>query len=168
MANISKLAALLELDEDGEWLAGKFNQYLVDEKKRELLKLKISEMDAAYLSMSQDLTLTQSEADVLKMVHAANKPLTASDISNKSGPGVVDSLKYRQHASATLNKLVHKSLLGRVPKQGRNMYFAPSRDAVKQILVYLGQVPQEIDPQVISDISGLPPETLSTILMDLY
>ena len=162
------LAALLELDEDGEWFAGKFSQYLVDEKKRELLKLKVSEVDEAYLSMNQDLTLTQSEADVLRVVHEANKPLTASDITTQSGPGIVDSLKYRQHASATLNKLVDKGLLGKVPSQGRSMYFAPSRDAVKQILIHLGQVPQEIDLQIISDISGLPPETLTTITKDLY
>ena len=168
MGNISKLAALLELDEDGEWLAGKFSQCLVDEKKRELLKPKLSEVDEAYWSMNQDLTLTPSEADVLRMVHDANKPLTASDITTKSGPGMVDSLKYRQHASATLNKLVDKGLLGKVPNRGRGMYFAPSRDAVKQILIYLGQVPQEIDLQIISDISGLPPETLTTIIKDLY
>ena len=162
------LAALLELDEDGEWLAGKFSQYLVDEQKRELLKLKVSEIDDAYLSMNQDLTLTQSEADVWRMVHDANKPLTASDITTQSGPGIVDSLKYRQHASATLNKLVDKGLLGKVPSQSRGTYFAPPRDAVKQILIYLGQVPQEIDLQIISDISGLPPETLTTITKDLY
>ena len=168
MGNISKLAALLELDEDGEWLAGKFSQDLVDEQKREVLKLKVSEIDDAYLSMNQDLTLTQSEADVWRMVHDANKPLTASDITTQSGPGIVDSLKYRQHASATLNKLVDKGLLGKVPSQSRGTYFAPSRDAVKQILIYLGQVPQEIDLQIISDISGLPPETLTTIIKDLY
>ena len=168
MANISKLAALLELDEDGEWLAGKFSQYLVDEKKRELLKLKISEVDEAHLSMNQDFTLTQSEADVLRMVIDANKPLTASDITAQSELGKVDSLKYRQHASATLNKLVGKGLLGKVPSQGRGTYFAPSRDAVKQILIFLGQVPQESDLQAISDISGLPPETLTTIIKDLY
>jgi len=162
------LAALLELDEDGEWFAGKFSQYLVDEKKRELLKLKVSEVDEAYLSMNQDLTLTQSEADVLRVVHEANKPLTASDITTQSGPSMVHSLKYRQHASATLNKLVDKGLLGKVPSQSRGTYFAPPRDAVKQILIYLGQVPQEIDLQIISDISGLPPETLTTITKDLY
>jgi hypothetical protein len=162
------LAALLELDEDGEWFAGKFSQYLVDEKKRELLKLKVSEVDEAYLSMNQDLTLTQSEADVLRMVHDANKPITASDITTQSGPGIIHSLKYRQHASATLNKLVDKGLLGKVPSQSRGTYFAPPRDAVKQILIYLGQVPQEIDLQIISDISGLSPETLTTITKDLY
>ena len=168
MANINKLAALLKLDEDGEWFAGKLSQYLVDENKRELLKLKVSEVDEDYLSMNQDLTLTQSEADVLRMVHDANKPLTASDITTQSGPDRVDSLKYRQHASATLNRLVDKGLLGKVPSQRRGTYFAPSRDAVKQILIFLGQVPQEIDLQIISDISGLPQETSATIIKDLY
>ena len=168
MTSFDQLVALLKVDKDREWLAAKLSQYLVDEKKRELLKLKLSEVDEAYLSMNQDITLTPSEADVLRIVQKANKPLMASDITTQSGPGIVNSLKYRQHASATLNKLVEMGLLGKVPSQGRGTYFALARDAVKQILVYLGQVPEEGDPQTISDISGLPPEKTTTLIKELY
>ena len=166
--NFSQLLALLQVDEDGDWLASKLNQYLVDETKRELLKQKLSEIEDTYLSMNQDITLTQSEADVLRIVQNANKPLTAFDITEESGPGMIDSLKYRQHASATLNRLVEKGLLGKVRGRGRGTYFAPARDAVKQNLVYLGQRPEDGDLQTISEITGLPNGKLATILKELY
>lgn len=165
--NLNQLHALLQVDEDGDWFASKLNQYLVEENKRELLKQKLSEIEDTDLSVNRDITLTQSEADVLRIVQDANKPLAAFDITKESGPGIVDSLKYRQHASATLNRLVEKGLLGKFRGRGRSTYFALPRDAVKQILVYLGQLPGEGDLERISCMTGLSQETLRTTLNEL-
>ena len=166
--NTERLVALLAIDEEGERLAGQLTHILVDEQKRELLRLKLDEISESDLVSQHDITLTRSEADVLRIVQGANMPLTASDIVDRSGPDAVDSLRYRQHASATLNKLVVKDFLGKVQGPGRSTYFAPPRDAVKQALVYLGHSPEECDLQSLSDITGLSLFKSTTVIKELH
>ena len=162
MVDTSRLEALLRLDERGEYIAEQLSRLLVDRRKRRLLLIKLHEIDQDQESREEDTVLTQSEAEVLRIVMDARKPTTTAEVQ---GLAEGESLrKYRQHASATLNNLTAKGLLGKVRGPGRQMYFAPARDAVKLALTQLGQTPDDCELEKIREITELPyAVTLETI-----
>ncbi len=155
MGNLEQLLALLQVDEHGEFIAGKLSQVLVDKRKRSLLLVKIQEIEDALQSLGQEIRLTPSETEAMRIIRDASKPLTASELAESASGGRLESLKYRQHASASLNSLVEKGVAGKVRGPGRQLYFTEAREAVKQAITQLGQSPDDYDPQAIVEATGL-------------
>ena len=162
MVDLSRLEALLRLDERGAYIVEQLSRLLVDRRKRRLLLIQLHEIDQDRESREEDTVLTQSEAEVLRIVMDARKPTTTAEVQDQAEG---ESLrKYRQHASATLNNLTSKGLLGKVRGPGRQMYFALPREAVKLALTQLGQTPEDCDLVKIGEITELPyAVTLETV-----
>jgi hypothetical protein len=166
MSDIQRLLALLQVDEYGEAIARRLNQALVDGRKRSLLLLKLEEIENSVQTLAQEITLTPSEAETIRMIQEARKPLTTLEITERAGGGA-ESLKYRQHASASLNGLVGKGLLGKVRGPGRQMYFTTAREAIKHAITQLGQSPDEYDPQAVADVTGLSAARVMEIVQEI-
>ncbi len=146
--------ALLQLDEQGEYLVEKLSRALVDRRKRRLLLIKLHEIDNDQQAIEKEIVLTRSEAEVLRIIQDARKPVTTAEVQ---GRATSESLrKYRQHASATLNGLTTKGLLGKVRGPGREMHFAPTREAVRLALTQLGQTPDYCDLARVREVTDLP------------
>ena len=162
MVDLSRLEALLRLDERGEYIVEQLSRLLVDRRKRRLLLIQLHEIDQDRESREEDTILTQSEAEVFRIVMDARKPITTAEVQSMAEG---DSLrKYRQHASATLNNLTAKGMLGKVRGPGRQMYFAPAKDAIRLALTQLGQTPDHCDLGKIREITELPyAVTLETV-----
>ena len=153
MVNRSRLMALLEIDDQGEQIASLLNQALIDDRKRHVLLARLRELQDDMRVVEQDIVLTQSEREVLAIVQDAMKPTTTAEVQSLAKGRSLR--EYRQHTSAALNALVGKGLLGKVSLAGRQVYFAPARDAVRHALTQLGQTPDEFDPQRIASVTGL-------------
>ena len=154
MTSIDKLSALLGLDEEGEELAGTLNEFLIDPRKRNVLLIKLQEMRKEMSKLSLEVKLSKSEQAVRSLVLDERKPLTAQEVADK----IADkhrSLKHTTHASAILNSLVGKGILGKF-KLGYNYYFTNPREAVVEQLKRRGEVPDECSPAEIAEDTGMP------------
>lgn len=154
MGNIENLNALLRTDEAGEELAGLLNELLIDARKRNVLLVKLDEMRKEMLTLSLEVKLTRSEEVIKSIVLGGRKPLTAQEVAAR-----VDdehrSLKHATHASAVLNSLVSRGILGKF-KLGHNYYFTSPMEAVIEQLKRRGETPEECSPAEIADGTGMP------------
>ena len=154
MVDISRLAALLRIDERGEYIVEQVSRALVDRRRRLLLLIKLHEIDSDQQTVQEDQVLTKSEAEVVRIVQGALKPVSTAEVQELAEG---DSLRiYRQHASAVLNSLTAKGLLGKVRGPGRVVYFAPPLESVRLALSHLGQLPEECDVDRVCEITELP------------
>ena len=79
-----------------------------------------------------------------------------------------DSLRrYGQHASAVLNELTLKGLLGKVREAGRVVYFALPREAIRLALAQHGQTPEEYDFGRVREVTELPYAVLLETIEDM-
>jgi len=152
--DIQRLLVLLQVDSEGEDIAEKLNRILVDRRKRLLLMVKLQEVEEMVKALEQEVSLTPSETEVVRIIRDARKPLAAQEIT-EGASGRLESLRYRQHASATLNSLVDKGVLGKLKGRGRILYFTEALEAVKQTINQLGQSPDDYDPQAVAESTGL-------------
>ena len=154
MVEISRLAALLQLDDRGEYLVKLLNRVLVDQEKRRQLLIRLLEISEGTDHLEEDTVLTRSEGEVLRIIQDARKPMSTAEVQNSAES---DSLRrYRQHSSAVLNDLTTKGFLGKVNGPGRMVYFALPREAIRQALTELGQIPEGCDYARIREMTGLP------------
>ena len=152
MVDTTRLAALLQLDDRGEYLVDMLSRALVDRRKRRQLLISLHEIDQEVVQQQE--TITQSEAEVLGIAVEARKPLTTAEVQERATS--VSLRNHRQHASATLNNLTAKGLLGKVRGPGRQVYFAPAEEAVTLALIHLGQQPENCGLEEIREITELP------------
>ncbi len=152
--DLQRLLALLQVDKEGEQIAEKLNQILVDRRKRTLLLVKLQEIEQTVGALGQEVSLTPSEAEVVRLIQDARRPLSAQEVTERAS-GRLESLKYRQHASATLNSLVDKGVLGKLRGPRRLQYFTEALEAIKQTINQLGQSPEEYDAQAVAESTGL-------------
>ena len=155
MVDTRKLIALLEVDGSSEYLVEQLSRVLVDERKRELLLIKLREIDED-MDILKESGLTKNEGEVLRIAQEARKPMTAAEVQERVGDRFTSLRRYRHHASAVLNSLTDKGLLGKVSSKDRATYFAPTWTAVKLALIHLGQMAEECDLQRVREITGLP------------
>ena len=154
MIDVSRLVALLQLDERGDYLVQSLIRVLVDSGKRQQLIIKLLEINEGTDNLQEDTILTRSEAEVLRIIQDARKPMSASEVQEIAES---DSLsRYRQHSSAVLNDLTAKGLLGKVSGPGRIVYFAPPREAVRLALTQLGHTPEDCDFGLVREMTELP------------
>ena len=163
MVDTRRLIALLEIDGSGEYLVEQLSSVLVDKRKRELLLVKLREIDED-MDILKESSLTKSEAEVLRIAQEARKPMTAAEVQEQADDRFTSLRRYRHHVSAALNSLMDKGLLGKVSIRDKATYFAPTRTAVKLALIHLGQMPEEYDLRRVHEITGLP---YSAILEDI-
>lgn len=165
MSSINKLKALLEVDEEGEKIADMLNKLLIEDRKRNILYYKLVEMQKQFSTLGQEIKLTKSEEAVKDLVLKIKKPLTSQDVADKIGENY-KSIKYRTHASSTLNSLVSKGVLGRI-KQGYVYYYTNPKEAVIEQLKRRGETPDKCSPEEMAEESGMPINAVFDVLEEL-
>lgn len=163
--SIEKLIALLKADTSGEELAGLINELLVDDRKRDVLLVKLDEIRKEMSTLSSDVKLTKSEEMVKGIVLSNKKPLTAQEVAAKVGDEF-RSLKHVNHASVVLNSLVNKGAIGKF-KLGHNYYFTSPKEAVNEQLKRRGETPHESDWAEIARETGMPLATVRDAIKEL-
>jgi len=112
MNSIKSLEALLVAHESGEQIAKSLAELLLDDDSSFLLLEKIEEVKDASMLLRQKLS--KSEQEILNIIEASDNSLTVDQVAQKA---ISRSLKYRNHASSALNRLVRK---GRIVQAGKN------------------------------------------------
>ena len=154
MSDLERLIALLRADEAGEEIARLFNELLIDTRKRNVLLVKLNETRKEMLTLNSEVKLTRADEIVRSVVLGEKKPLTAQEVAARVGDEY-RSLKHVSHASATLNSLVRKGVLGKF-RLGYNYYFTSTREAVNEQLKRRGETPDECSPAEITEETGMP------------
>ncbi|KCZ71807.1 hypothetical protein ANME2D_01862 [Candidatus Methanoperedens nitroreducens] len=165
MSSIEKLTALLELDEQGEEIAEIIAGMLVDDRKRNIFVTRLAEIRNQLLAIDVKVELTDAEDAVRRFVVEAKRPVTTQEVAKKIGHEF-PSLKYRTHASAALNSLVSKGVLGKF-KVGYSYYFTTPREAVMERLKKREEEPVRCSPAEIAKETGMPLNTVLNMLEEL-
>jgi hypothetical protein len=163
--SIEKLIALLKTDSSGEQLAGLLNELLVDDRKKEVLLVKLDEIRKEMATLRSDVKLTKSEEIVRSLVLGSKKPLTTQEVADGVG-NEFRSLKHANRASVILNSLISKGLIGRF-KLGYNYYFTSPKEAVNEQLKRRGETPEESDWTEIARETGMPLATVRDAIKEL-
>jgi len=119
MNSIESLAALLVAHESGEQIAKTIAELLLNDEGTFLLAAKLDEINDTLELQKQELSTLEKE--VLKVVEASDIPLTADKVAEKA---TKRSLKYRNHASATLRRLAQKGRIVQVGKDGQTILYS--------------------------------------------
>jgi len=152
--DIEKLKALLSTDEAGGEIARLINELLVDSQKRNVLLIKLNEIQKEMSKLSLEIKLTKSEETLRSIVLGARKPLTVQEVTAKVGDEF-RSLKHTSHASSMLSSLVSKGVLGKF-KFGHNYYYTSPKEAVNEQLKHRGETPEECSPAEIAEETSMP------------
>lgn len=160
--SIEKLKALLEIEENGGEIAEDLANILVDERKKSLFKAKLEEIKKELATSAQEIKLTPMEEAVRDLVLEIRMPITAQEVSEKIGDEY-SSLKYRTHASAALNSLVSKGILGKF-KEGYSFYFTSPKEAVMVVMKRRGE---EGSAAEIAEETGMPLSKVLSVIEEL-
>ena len=162
MSKVEQLKALLEIDPEGEKIADMINKMIIDNRKRNIFYSKLIAIQKQYSTLGQEIKLAKSEEAVKELILNEKKLLASQDVAD-----MIDdkykSLKYKTHASSTLNSLVRKGVLGRV-KYGFSYYYTTPKEAVIQHLKRMGVTPDVCSPEEISKVSKMPLNTVLDVL----
>ena len=165
MSSIANLKALLELDEEGEEIAEIIAGMLVDDRKRNIFITRLGEIRNQLLMLDAKVEMTEAENAVMHFVVNAKKPLTTAEVSKNIGHQF-PSLKHRTHASAALNSLVTKGILGKY-KDGYSFYFTTPREAVIVRLKKREEEPGKCSPVEIAKETGMPLGTVLNVIEEM-
>ncbi len=165
MGSIEKLKALLEVDENGEEIAELISGLLAEESKRNVFIAKLEEIRNQLTSLHRELELSPAEEAVRNFVLEGKRPLTAQEVAEGVGD-MFASLKHRTHASAALNSLVSKGVLGKF-KTGYSFYFTAPREAVMERLKKRGEELASCSPVEIAKETGMPLGTVLNVIEEL-
>lgn len=166
MADFKKLIALLEIDDQGEEIADIIANMLVDDRKRNMFVLMLQDIKKQLIILDSKLELTDSEDAIRRFVLGLKRPVTTQNVADKMGLEY-PSLKYRTHASAILNSLVRKGVIGKF-KEGYSYYFTTPREAIMVRLKKRGELlPEKCSPVEIAKETGLPLEIVLDEMAEL-
>jgi Fe2+ or Zn2+ uptake regulation protein len=163
--SIDRLIALLKADTLGEDLANLLNELLVDDRKRDVLLVKLDEVRKEMSTMRSELKFTKSEEVLRSIVLNSKKPLSAQDVASSVGDEF-RSLKYVNRTSVVLNSLVGKGAIGRF-KLGYNYYFTSPKEAINEQLKKRGETPDDSDWAEIAKETGMPLGTVRDAIKEL-
>lgn len=163
--NIEKLVALLRTDEEGEEIALLLNEFLIDDRKKNALIVRLKEIKTEVAPLAQEITLTEAEEEIRNIVLAEKKPIIAEEVAKKT-TGRFKRLKHTTHALRTLDSLASKGVLGKF-KRDRFYYFTTSKEAVMQALKKRGETPDECSPNEIAKETGMPLYVVLDIIAEL-
>lgn len=162
MGAIEDLCEMLKRLENGERLAIILLEFLSDEKLNNVLTATLASLRREVDSYGC-VRLTQAERHAYELVKKLGI-VTFEDL--KVLADRFASFKYRSHASAIMNSLVDKGLVGRI-KIGREIAYATPKEAVMWALKVLGKLPRECNPKDIADLTGLPLVKVIEVLEEL-
>lgn len=163
--NIEKLVALLKTDEEGEEIALLLNEFLIDDRKKNALIIRLKEIKAEVAPLGQEITLTEAEEEIRTIVLAKKKPVIAEEVAKKTS-GRFKRLRHTTHALRTLESLASKGVLGKF-KRDRFFYFTTPKEAVMQALKKRGETPDECSPNEIAKETGMPLYVVLDIIAEL-
>lgn len=163
--NIERLIALLKTDEEGEEIALLLNEFLIDDRKKNALIIRLKEIKAEVAPLGQEITLTEAEEEIRSIVLAEKKPIIAEEVAKKTS-GRLKSLRHTTHALRTLESLASKGVLGKF-KRDRFFYFTTPKEAVMQVLKKRGETPDECSPNEIAKETGMPLYVVLDIIAEL-
>lgn len=163
--NIEKLVALLRTDEEGDDIALLINEFLIDDRKKNTLLVRLKEIKEEVAALAQEVTLTEAEEEIRNIVFAAKKPIIAEEVAKKTS-GRYKRLKYTTHALRALDSLTRKGVLGKF-KRDRFFYFTMPKEAVMQALKERGETPEECTPNEIAHKTGMPLYIVLDIIAEL-
>lgn len=165
MSSIDKLKALLEVDESGEKIADMINKMIIDDRGKSIFFSNLIDVQRQLSMLGQEIKLKKSEEAVKELVLSENRLLSSKDVSEMINADY-KSLKYKTHASTTLNSLVGKGILGKI-KRGYVYYYTSPKEAVLEQLKKLGEKPEECSPEEISKETKMPINTVLDVLEGL-
>lgn len=165
-ANIEKLVALLKTDKDGDKLANLLNELIVDDRKKNVLLVRLNEIRKEMSTLNSDTRLSKSEQTLRSIVLDAKKPLTVQEISESVSTDF-KSLKHISHASTLLNSLISKGVLGKF-KLGYSYYYTTPKEAVMEQLKRREETPEECSPGEIADETGIPLAVVLDAIEELH
>lgn len=163
--NIEKLVALLKTDEEGEEIALLLNEFLIDDRKKNALIIRLKEIKTEVAPLGQETTLTEAEEEIRTIVLAEKKPIIAEEVAKKTS-GRFKRLQHATHALRTLKSLASKGVLGKF-KRDRFFYFTTPKEAVMQALKKHGETPDECSPNEIAKETGMPLYVVLDIIAEL-
>ena len=165
MTTPDRLLELLAKSPSGEEIAAIICDLLADEQKELVLVAKLAEALKEVSSLEAPPELSPVEREAADLVLDAGLLLMAHEVAERA-KGDSKSLKHRSAASAILNELATKGVLGKV-ERGREVCYASPREAVVQALIGRGELPTECSPDEISKATGMPLVTVLTVLRTL-
>lgn len=165
MSSIEKLAALLQLDEQGEEIAEVIAIMLVDERKRNIFVTRLGEIRNQLQAIETKEELTEAEDAIMRFVVDAKRPLTTREVAENIGQRF-PSLKHRTHTSTALNSLVSKGILGKY-KDSYSYYFTTPREAVMVRLKKREEEPERCSPIEIAKETGMPLGTVLNVIEEM-
>jgi len=154
LSNIDKLNALLRTDEAGEELASLLSELLFATRRRNVLLIKLNEIQKEMSKLSLEVSLTRAEEMLISIVLGARKPPTVPEITAKVGDEF-QSLKHVSHAYVVLNSLAGKGVLGRF-KLRYNYHFTTPKEAVNEEIKRRNETPQACSPAEIAKETAMP------------
>ena len=80
--NIERLIALLRTDEEGDDIALLINEFLIDDRKKNTLLVRLKEIKEEVAALAQEVTVTEAEEEIRNIVFAAKKPIIAEEIKS--------------------------------------------------------------------------------------
>jgi len=122
MNSIESLGALLGAHKSGERIARDIAELLLDDDSTSFLLEKMEERKSALALLGQKLSALEQEA--LNIVEASDVSLTADQVAQKA---TKRSLKYRNHASTALKRLVQKGRIVQAGKNGQTILYSKKR-----------------------------------------
>ncbi len=163
--NIEKLIALLRTDEEGEEIALLLNEFLIDDRKKNALIVRLKEIKAEVAPLAQEITLTEAEEEIRNIVLTEKKPIIAEEVAKKTS-GRFKRLRHATHTLRTLDSLTSKGVLGKF-RQDRFYYFTTPKEAVMQALKKRGETPDECSPNEIARETGMPLYVVLDVIAEL-
>lgn len=164
--NFQSLYDVLARDKDGEKIAELLLSIMSDSSGRRGLLARLIEVEQQSSENRSGGRAVGSQRAILDMIRESG-PLTTDEVMNKGEEYGYRSLRFKQHASTTLNKAVSSGYIGKV-RGHRSLKFAAPKDAIQEALKTLGgKLPSECEASDILEISkltGLGVETVDSLL----
>ena len=158
---IDELCQKLREIEEGETIALLILDYLVDDRKKLTL---LSILASFRVEKQEQPKLTKMEKAVYELVQKLGA-VTIDDVIEHLGDKI-DSLKYRTHASDTLNSLVRKGLIGKIVYGKKALYLTPE-EAVIQAMKDLDMLPTKCNIKKIAEYTNLSIYKVASIIEKL-
>ena len=145
------LSRLLLSDENGVKIANILLNLMSDPEKRRGLLARLIEIQKESNKKIQGRAVGSQRA-ILDMINELG-PLSTDQVMENSADYGYRSLRFKQHASTTLNKAVNQGYIGKV-RSKNGLKFASPKDAIQEALKDMdGKLPIECGPDDLLEIS---------------
>ena len=162
------LSDRLKRDPEGEQIASLLSELLSDRATRNGLYARLLAMKSELAEAPRTRPVGTQRA-LIEMVEESG-PLTTDGVMARAEEYGYRSLRFKQHASAMLNRAVDAGQLGKIRRRPTGLFFGQPEDAVREALKQIGKVPAECGVANLTElakITGLRIETVDEVLTRL-